>query len=129
MPAKVIGRIIAACPSLLANNFLGLIAILFFALLMASYDVGLALVVIIVALLNLVALRYVSRRRRDLNLRMIQESGKLMGTSMDGLTRPWMTCSLMVRLKRSATPLVCGCSNKGETGVNTPVFHLVLKMI
>ncbi len=36
-------------------------------------------------LLNLAALRYVSRQRRDLNLRMIQESGKLMGASMDGL--------------------------------------------
>ncbi|MDD2902807.1 MAG: NHLP family bacteriocin export ABC transporter peptidase/permease/ATPase subunit [Syntrophales bacterium] len=69
----------------LANNFLGLIAIFFFAILMAGYDVVLALVVIAVALVNLVALRYVSRRRRDLNLRMIQESGKLMGTSMDGL--------------------------------------------
>lgn len=69
----------------LANNFLGLIAIFFFAILMASYDVVLALVVIAVAFINLAALQYVSRRRKDLNLRMIQERGKLMGTSIDGL--------------------------------------------
>jgi NHLM bacteriocin system ABC transporter peptidase/ATP-binding protein len=69
----------------LANNLLGLIAILFFAIFMAIYNVLLALVVILVALLNLVALQYVSRHRKDLNLRMIQETGKLMGASMDGL--------------------------------------------
>ncbi len=69
----------------LANNFLGLIALFFFAFIMACYDVVLALVVMAVALLNLAALRYVSRRRRDLNLRMIQERGKFMGASMDGL--------------------------------------------
>jgi len=69
----------------LANNLLGLIAIVFYALLMACYNVTLALVVIAVGLVNLVALKYVSRKRRDLNLRMIQEGGKFMGASMDGL--------------------------------------------
>jgi len=27
-------------------------------------------------------------------------------------TRPWIACSLIVRLKRSATPFVRGCSTK-----------------
>lgn len=69
----------------LASNFLGLIAIGFFGIVMAGYDVRLALLVILVSLVNLAALKYVAHKRKDLNLRMIQERGKLMGTSMNGL--------------------------------------------
>jgi NHLM bacteriocin system ABC transporter peptidase/ATP-binding protein len=69
----------------LASNFLGLIAIGFFGLIMAGYDTRLALLVILVSLLNLAALKYVAHKRKDLNLKMIQERGKLMGTSMNGL--------------------------------------------
>jgi NHLM bacteriocin system ABC transporter peptidase/ATP-binding protein len=69
----------------MATNFLSLMAIVFFAGVMSLYDVKLTLVVITVALLNLAALQYVSRQRKDLNLRMIKSSGKLMGTSMNGL--------------------------------------------
>jgi NHLM bacteriocin system ABC transporter peptidase/ATP-binding protein len=69
----------------LAGNFLGLIAIGFFADIMAGYDVRLTLLVILVSLLNVAALKYVAHKRKDLNLRMIQARGKLMGTSMNGL--------------------------------------------
>jgi NHLM bacteriocin system ABC transporter peptidase/ATP-binding protein len=69
----------------LATNFLGLMALVFLAGLMALYDVRLTLVVITVALLNLVALKYVSAQRKDLNLRLMKTNGKLMGTSMNGL--------------------------------------------
>ena len=69
----------------LATNFLGLMALVFLAGLMALYDVRLTLLVIAVALLNLVALKYVSAQRKDLNLRLMKTNGKLMGTSMNGL--------------------------------------------
>jgi NHLM bacteriocin system ABC transporter peptidase/ATP-binding protein len=69
----------------LATNFLGLMALIFLAALMALYDVRLTLLVIGVALLNLVALQYVSAQRKDLNLRLMKTNGKLMGTSMNGL--------------------------------------------
>jgi NHLM bacteriocin system ABC transporter peptidase/ATP-binding protein len=69
----------------LATNFLGLMALVFLAGLMALYDVRLTLLVIAVALLNLVALKYVSTQRKDLNLRLMKTNGKLMGTSMNGL--------------------------------------------
>jgi NHLM bacteriocin system ABC transporter peptidase/ATP-binding protein len=69
----------------LATNFLGLMVLIFIAGLMALYDVRLTLLVIGVALLNLVALQYVSAQRKDLNLRLMKTNGKLMGTSMNGL--------------------------------------------
>ena len=40
---------------------------------------------ILIALTNLVALTYVSRKRKDLNKRLLQEQGKMLGVSMGGL--------------------------------------------
>ncbi len=57
----------------------------FYVALMAYYDVPLTLVGVAVAGLNVLALRCVSRRRRDVNLRLLQERAKLTGASMCGL--------------------------------------------
>jgi ABC-type bacteriocin/lantibiotic exporter with double-glycine peptidase domain len=59
--------------------------IVFFAALMFYYDVVLTLAGIAVAAVNVAALRYVGRKRVDKNQRLLQERGKLLGTSMSGL--------------------------------------------
>lgn len=69
----------------LATNMISLVVVAFYAVLMFQYDVELTLIGIAVALLNVVALRYVSRRRVDGNRRLLQEQGKLTGTAMGGL--------------------------------------------
>lgn len=69
----------------LATNGLNLIVIVFYAALMMQYDVTLTLVVVAVACINVAALKYVSKKRRNLSHRMLKESGKLMGAAMGGL--------------------------------------------
>ncbi len=69
----------------LATTFLNAIVIVFFAGLMFFYDVPLTLIGIGVAILNVVALRIVARKRVDGNQRLLQARGKLVGTSMVGL--------------------------------------------
>ncbi|WP_449246419.1 NHLP family bacteriocin export ABC transporter peptidase/permease/ATPase subunit [Desulfarculus baarsii] len=69
----------------LATNILGLISLVFYALLMLQYDTPLTLMVVCLGLGNLALLKYVSRRRKDLNLRYLQDLGRLMGVSMNGL--------------------------------------------
>lgn len=69
----------------LATNALNLVMIVFYAAVMFQFDVLLTLVGIASALLNLGALQFVSRKRVDVNQRLLQEQGKLLGTTMSGL--------------------------------------------
>jgi NHLM bacteriocin system ABC transporter peptidase/ATP-binding protein len=69
----------------LANNMLNVIMVIFYAALMVQYSIVLTLVGVFIALLNFVALRYVSRKRVDLNQKLLQDQGKLLGTTMSGL--------------------------------------------
>lgn len=69
----------------LAANFLNLVMALCYLALMFSFDVVLTLVGSAIAALNLIALQCVSRGRRDINMRLLHEQGKLLGTSMAGL--------------------------------------------
>ena len=70
----------------IANAFLNVIVVIFYALVMFSYDVVLTLVGIGVALLNLGALQLVARLRKEGNRKLINENGKLMGTTMSGVS-------------------------------------------
>lgn len=69
----------------LVVNALGIALIAFFVVLMARYSVVLTLTGIGVVSLNVAALHWVSRRRMDGNLRLMEEESKLTGMGLLGL--------------------------------------------
>ncbi|HEX8831267.1 MAG TPA: NHLP family bacteriocin export ABC transporter peptidase/permease/ATPase subunit, partial [Longimicrobium sp.] len=69
----------------LATTVLSVVVIAFYAALMFQYDFALTGVVLATAVLDIVALQWVSRRRVHLNQRMVQDRGKAVGTAMGGL--------------------------------------------
>jgi NHLM bacteriocin system ABC transporter peptidase/ATP-binding protein len=69
----------------LATNALNIVLILFYLIVMIQYDVVLTGVGILMASLNIIALRLVSRRRVDANQRLLTEQGKLLSTAFNGL--------------------------------------------
>jgi NHLM bacteriocin system ABC transporter peptidase/ATP-binding protein len=69
----------------LANTGLNLLVIAFYALLMLQYDALLAVIGVVVALLNVVALRYAARRRVDLSQRLLTDRAKLLSTTVGGI--------------------------------------------
>lgn len=68
-----------------ATTALDMLMIVFFALLMLQYDAVLTIVCVFLAMLNMLALRWISAKRVDGSRRLLQEKGKLMGTAMGGL--------------------------------------------
>ncbi|MEQ9064552.1 MAG: NHLP family bacteriocin export ABC transporter peptidase/permease/ATPase subunit [Vicingaceae bacterium] len=69
----------------LANNFMDIVIIVFFAFVMFLFDVELTFIGIGLALINVFALRYFSKKRKEGYLRFAIESGQLSGVSMAGL--------------------------------------------
>lgn len=69
----------------LANNILNLGMIGFFAVIMFSYDAVLTLIGISIAVFNVLFLKSVARFRIDLNRRLQQDNGRLIGASAIGL--------------------------------------------
>lgn len=69
----------------LASSLANILFIGLYAALMFRYDKVLTLVGVVAAVINLLALRYISRRRKDENLKLLQERGKLVGVSMSAL--------------------------------------------
>jgi len=69
----------------LATTAITILTLVFYLVLMTAYSWPLTLTGVVIAVLNLVALRAVSRRRTDANRRLLQEMGKLTGTTMAGL--------------------------------------------
>lgn len=78
-------RVATLLSGTLATNLLGIGLLVLFVLLMLRYDVLLTVVAVVIAAVNLVALRYVSRKRTDQNKKLLQEQGQMMGTVMNGL--------------------------------------------
>ena len=69
----------------LARTVLDLAMVAFFGVLLLWYDVQLTLIGIGVALLNVLALSLIARKRVDGNRRLQQDEGKLVGAAMNGL--------------------------------------------
>lgn len=69
----------------LATTLISTLMVAFYAVLMVQYDVMLTVVGVGIAALNMVVLKYVARKRKDANQRLLQERGKLMGAAMGGL--------------------------------------------
>jgi NHLM bacteriocin system ABC transporter peptidase/ATP-binding protein len=69
----------------LATTAIDLVTVVFYAALMFTYGWVLTCIVIFLAMLNVIALKLVSRSRTDASRRLMQDKGKLMGTAMNGL--------------------------------------------
>lgn len=69
----------------MANNVIGLVTVVFYAIVMLFYDVWLTVVAIGLALLNFVALKSVARQREDASRKLVNEQGKLAATSISGI--------------------------------------------
>ncbi len=69
----------------LATAAINLLLVAFYGLLMLQYDVVLAVISTLIVGLNVLALRTISRQRTDANRALLQERGKLIGASLDGL--------------------------------------------
>jgi NHLM bacteriocin system ABC transporter peptidase/ATP-binding protein len=69
----------------LATTVLSFVVIAFYAAMMVQYDVWLTLLSVGIVGLNMAVLKAMSRRRVDLTQRLLQDSGKMMGTAMGGL--------------------------------------------
>lgn len=78
-------RVAALLSGELATTVISVVTVAFYAIVMLSYDVGLAILGITFALINVLALRYVSRRRVDENKKLARARGQLEGASMGGL--------------------------------------------
>ncbi len=70
----------------LANALLNVIVVIFYAMLMFTYDILLTSIGIAMAAINVIALQFVSTARKDGNRRLINESGKLLGTTTSGIS-------------------------------------------
>ncbi len=69
----------------LAQTAIDAVMVGFYALLMLYYDVLLTAIGISFALINVAVLRWISARRVEANMRVLQEHGKAQGTAMAGL--------------------------------------------
>jgi ATP-binding cassette, subfamily C, bacterial len=69
----------------LATTVISAVMAIFYILVMAQYDVVLTAIGIVFVALNLTALQWMSRWRVDVNMRLIQEHGKVEGVAISSL--------------------------------------------
>ncbi|MGH3051170.1 MAG: ABC transporter transmembrane domain-containing protein, partial [Gaiellaceae bacterium] len=78
-------QIASLLSSQLAASLLAMITSAFYLVLMAIYDWQLTIVAVVFAAGNLGALRAISRRQKDINRALVQDTGKLTSTAASGL--------------------------------------------
>ncbi len=69
-----------------APNILNIIMCIFYLIILFTFNIYLTITGLFIVFLNVLTLRYIGRKRIDGNMRVLQERGKLMGTSMAGLS-------------------------------------------
>ncbi len=69
----------------LATAAINIVLVIFYIVLLYLYDPTLTAIGVAIACVNILVLRYISRRRVDANRRLLQERGKLLGTAINGL--------------------------------------------
>lgn len=69
----------------LTTTIISSVMIVFYGLAMLQYDIPLTIIVISFAVINVGVLQWVSRQRKDANLRLVQEYGKASGIAVAGL--------------------------------------------
>jgi len=69
----------------LASTCISIVTAIFFAAIMVLYDPLLTGIGVLFAMVNILVLKWVNRKRADLKQRVLQENGKLSGTAMGGL--------------------------------------------
>jgi NHLM bacteriocin system ABC transporter peptidase/ATP-binding protein len=82
---QVNDEIASLLSSELSASLLGVLTSVFYLVLMAVYDWQLTLLAVAFAACNFVALQAMARRQRDVNRRIVQDSGKLTATAVSGL--------------------------------------------
>jgi NHLM bacteriocin system ABC transporter peptidase/ATP-binding protein len=70
----------------LATNLLNALLIIFYVVIMLQYDVILTIIGVAIALLNLVALRFIYRARADANQKLLADRGSTVGVALSGIT-------------------------------------------
>lgn len=122
----------------LATTVLSVVVAVFYAALMFSYDVTLTLIGIAIAALNVVFLRYVSKKRKDTNQKLSNDGGKLSGISMTGLQMmetlkaSGMESDFFTKWSGYQTKVMNGQQEMGSTGVilgGVPPFLTALNTI
>jgi NHLM bacteriocin system ABC transporter peptidase/ATP-binding protein len=78
-------RVAVLLSSEVAAALIDSVVVVFYFVVMVGYDAGLTLVGLAAAVINVAVLRTVGRRRKDGNLRVLQDTGALMGSAMSGL--------------------------------------------
>ncbi|HXH34276.1 MAG TPA: NHLP family bacteriocin export ABC transporter peptidase/permease/ATPase subunit [Plantibacter sp.] len=78
-------RIAVLLSSEVATAFIDSVVVVFYFVVMFGYSPGLALLGVVGIALNVLVLRAVGARRRDEVLRMLQDAGLLLGTTMSGI--------------------------------------------
>lgn len=69
----------------LTRTGIDLLMVVFYALVMLSFDVGLTLIAVTCSTINILVLQWVGRRRIDAQRRIAQERGKAYGAAISGL--------------------------------------------
>ena len=69
----------------LAVNAINILTMVFYALVMLSYDVPLTLIALAMVAANLIVLRFAARARDNANRRLLKERGRVAGASINGI--------------------------------------------
>jgi len=83
--SRINDKLSAVLSGRLTQTVIDTVMLGFYAAMMFYYDVLLTVVGIVVAALNILVLRWISHRRVEANMRVLQEYGKSRGTALAGL--------------------------------------------